>query len=326
MSEADRVEITVLVDNWVDMLLPNEVVGDHCLSRVGLIEHFDPKEQPPQAENGIAFLVRATAGRHTTTVLFDVGLTGKVLAHNFAALHLDPASIDHVAISHGHPDHYGGIFSLLGLRDRTVPVVTHSDAFLPRYALMGDGRAAPFYNAAFRQQDVDDAGGRLVLSRDPLELGYGLITTGEIPRLNDYEGTPVPPTMRSPGLYQVGADGDRRVDAVMDEIALLIHVSGAGVIALTGCAHAGVVNTLTQAKSLLGADTRLLAVCGGFHLGFPTTPAENVTKTVSALNELGLELVMPMHCSGLRAQVALSQQFDGQYVQPSVGTTLRFGG
>ncbi|WP_329387947.1 MBL fold metallo-hydrolase [Streptomyces sp. NBC_01716] len=120
MFEADSVTITVLVENQVDMLLPDQAspaggtaggsggADDHCVSRYGLIEHFDPKRVPPQAENGISFLVEAVRGRHSVRVLFDVGLTGTVLEHNTRVLGVDPASIDHVVISHGHPDHFGG--------------------------------------------------------------------------------------------------------------------------------------------------------------------------------------------------------------------------
>src|SRR5262245_5603435 len=101
MFTADRVEITVMVENWVDMLLPDtpcrhpeqhdgeaaaETAHLHCVSRAGLIHHFDPKLIPPQAENGISLLVKAWRGERQTTVLFDVGLTGTVLAHNFRAL------------------------------------------------------------------------------------------------------------------------------------------------------------------------------------------------------------------------------------------------
>lgn len=135
--QADSVEITVLVENWVDMLLPDLALGDtdHCV-RTGLIEHFDVGKLPPQAENGISLLVRARKGRHTSTVLFDAGLTGTVLLHNLAALGLDATSIDHVVISHGHPDHYGGLLVLLESLERTVAVATHEDAFLPRYAVI----------------------------------------------------------------------------------------------------------------------------------------------------------------------------------------------
>lgn len=323
MFQADRLEITVMVENWVDMLLADSKVGDHCVDRTGLMEHFDPKEMPPQAENGISFLVKAWVGRRKTTILFDFGLTGRVLEHNFRALRESPLDIDHVVLSHGHPDHYGGIYSLLGMLDRHVPIASHVDAFLPRYAVMADGRTSPFYNAPFNEEAVEGAGGRLVLSRDPLELGHGILTTGEIPRLTDYEGTPTPATLRAPGLYQVAADGSRRVDQVTDELALIIDVRDRGLVILTGCAHAGVVNTIMRAQELVG-DRPILAVAGGFHLGFPTTPDANIARTMTALRDLDVQLVMPMHCSGLPAHIAASKEFGERYVQPSVGTTLRF--
>jgi 7,8-dihydropterin-6-yl-methyl-4-(beta-D-ribofuranosyl)aminobenzene 5'-phosphate synthase len=346
MITADRAEITVMVENWVDMLLPDIAAdqrdhGDsdgedahghaghrhdhlHCVSRAGLIHHFDPKRIPPQAENGISLLVKVWRGRSSATVLFDVGLTGSVLAHNFRALDEDPALIDHVVISHGHPDHYGGIHELLGMVDRQVPVATHPHAFLPRYAVMGDGRVAPFYNMAFNEGTLDDEGGRLVLSREPLELGWGLRTTGQIPREVPFEGPRPAPSPGAPGLYQVDADGGFVTDEVWDEQGLVIDVAGEGLVVLTGCAHAGAVNTIHRAREICG-DKPIRAVLGGFHLGFPTTPAENVELTKDAMIDLDVKLIMPMHCSGLRAHAAFSQAAPERYVQPSVGTVLRFG-
>jgi len=67
------------------------------------------------------------------------------------------------------------------------------------------------------------------------------------------------------------------------------------------------------------------AVMGGFHLGFPTTPKENVAKTVAAFHDLEVRTVVPMHCSGLRAHVAMSTDLADRYVQPAVGTTFVFG-
>ncbi|MGH9102244.1 MAG: MBL fold metallo-hydrolase [Acidimicrobiales bacterium] len=327
MFQADGVEILVLVESWVDMLLADQEPGEgstHCVSRAGLVHHFDPKLVPPQAENGISLLVRARRGRHEHVTLFDVGLTGTVLAHNISALGVDPRAIDHVVISHGHPDHYGGITSLLGLVGRPVPVATHSDAFLPRYAVMGDGRASSFYNAAFNEADLTAAGGRPVLTRAPLELGWGVLTTGEIPRKVDFEGPRPPASPRAAGLYQVHADGSFGLDEVWDEQGLVIDVRDEGLVVLTGCAHAGVVNTVLRARELAG-DKPIRAVMGGFHLGFPTTPAENVGKTLDALAELDVGMIMPMHCSGLRAHTAFSTSLGDRYVQPSVGTVLRFG-
>jgi 7,8-dihydropterin-6-yl-methyl-4-(beta-D-ribofuranosyl)aminobenzene 5'-phosphate synthase len=322
MWQAEYVEITVLVENWVDMLLP-ESDGDHCFSRFGLIEHFDPKLIPPVAENGISLLVRTRRGRHTSTTLFDVGLTGHALTHNLKALRVDPAEIDQVVISHGHPDHFGGIHALLDTLGAPLPVVTHPDAFLPRYAVMGDGRAAPFYNQAFSEDALGRGGGRVVANKDPMDFGFGVFTTGEIPRAVSFEGPPTQ-SLGSPGLWQVNHDGHFVPDQVWDEQGLVIDVKDEGLIVLTGCAHAGVINTIHQARSIAG-DRPVRAVIGGFHLGFPTTPAENVARTVDSMKELEVRSVVPMHCSGIRAHAAFLQQLPGSYIQPSVGTTFRFG-
>ncbi|QNN54580.1 MBL fold metallo-hydrolase [Nocardioides mesophilus] len=327
MFTADSVEVLVLVENQVDMLLadqhPSE--GDlHCVTRAGLVQHFDPKEVPPVAENGLSLLVTARRGRYATRVLFDVGLTGTALAHNLAALGEDPSTIDHVVISHGHPDHYGGIHRFLDLVGHPVPVATHPDAFLPRYAVMGDGRTSSFYNAAFNAPQIEDGGGRLVLNRDAIDLGWGITTTGEIPREVAFEGPRPPAAPGAPGLYQVARDGHYGLDEVWDEQGLVIDVAGEGLVVLTGCAHAGVVNTVRQAMRLR-PDRPVRAVMGGFHLGFPTTPGENVAHTVRALGDLGVGTIMPMHCSGLRAHTAFSTELANSYVQPAVGTVLRFG-
>jgi 7,8-dihydropterin-6-yl-methyl-4-(beta-D-ribofuranosyl)aminobenzene 5'-phosphate synthase len=310
------------------MLLPNRVHElDDCLTalhRTGLIEHFDPKEIPPQAENGISILAAVRTGRHTQQTLFDLGLTGSVLSHNLVALRRDPAAIDHVVISHGHPDHYGGIARFLEMLSRPIPVATHPQAFLPRYALMSDGRASAFYNQAFQQEDLERRGARLVLSKEPLELGWGILTTGEIPRVVDFEGPPKSMSRGDPGLYQVSEDGQYRIDEVWDEQGLIIDVKGEGLVVLTGCAHAGVVNTILRAREICG-EKPIRAVLGGFHLGFPTTPTENVEKTVEALRDLDVRVIVPMHCSGLNAHRQFMDVLPTRYVQPAVGTTLMIG-
>jgi 7,8-dihydropterin-6-yl-methyl-4-(beta-D-ribofuranosyl)aminobenzene 5'-phosphate synthase len=325
MWRADNVEILVLVENQIDMLLPD--LGEdsgHCVSRAGLIHHFDPKEIPVQAENGISLLVTARRGPHELRVMFDVGMTGRVMLHNLKALHQDLNTVDHIVISHGHPDHYGGIIPVLEEFPRSVPVATHPDAFLPRYAVMGDGRVASYYNEGFQPDRLEGGPGRPVLTKDPLELGNGVLTTGEIPRNTDFEGPVISEDTRKPGLYQVAADGQLRTDEVWDEQGLVIDLGSGGLVVLTGCAHAGVVNTIHRAQELTGNE-RIRAVMGGFHLGFPTTPPENVDKTLEAIRALEVETVMPMHCSGLRAHTAFSTGMDRNYVQPAVGSVLTFG-
>lgn len=323
--QADSVEITVLVENWVDMLLPDLELGDggHCV-RSGLIDHFDQRRIPPQAENGISLLVTARSGRHTSTAMFDAGLTGSVLMHNLGVLDADAREIEHIVISHGHPDHFGGLFSFLDAFDRTIPVATHRDAFLPRYAVMGDGRTSPYYNQAFTTDNVERRGGRPVLGEGALDLGCGMVTTGFIPRKVPFEGPVEPSAPHAPGLYQVREDGTYGLDEVLDEQGLVIDVKDKGLVVLTGCAHAGVLNTIDRAREICGPKP-VHAVLGGFHLGFPTTPGENVRRTVDGMLERDVAHIIPMHCSGLPAHAAFRDQLPERYLQPAVGTVLRFG-
>lgn len=323
--QADSVEITVLVENWVDMLLPDRSLSadDHCV-RTGLIEHFDQGRIPPQAENGISLLVTAYRQGRSTTVLFDAGLTGSVLIHNLKALGVDASSIDHVVISHGHPDHYGGLLMLLDNLQRTLPVATHEDAFLPRYAVMGDGRVSTYYNQRFTPEAIESRRGRPVLTSGALDLGCGIYTTGTIPRHVQFEGPVEPAQPHAAGLYQVRRDGGYGLDEVWDEQGLVIDVRDKGLVVLTGCAHAGVLNTIDRAKQVSGNE-RVHAVMGGFHLGFPTTPASNVERTLTGLQEREVAWVMPMHCSGLATHANFSAGLADRYLQPSVGTILRFG-
>lgn len=327
MLQADSVSVLVLVENWIDMLLPDvgELgIDDHCVTRFGLLEHFDSRRLSPQAENGISLLVTARRGRHETRILFDAGLTGTVLEHNLRVFDVAPESIDYVVISHGHPDHFGGIHRMLAQRTTAVPVITHHDAELPRIGVLADGRATSVYNADFTAARLESEGGIVVQTRDAIDLGLGCYTTGEIPRTNDFEDQTPDFQTGAPGSYLIDRDGARRPDRVIDEQALVIDVRDQGLVILTGCAHAGVINTITQARRVCG-DKPIRAVIGGFHLGFPSTPTECVGLTANALRDLDVRSVVPMHCSGLRAHAHFADALDGSYVQPAVGSALHFG-
>ncbi len=317
MDKADSVIITILVENYIDMLLADQ----ECVNRCGLIHHFDVKKTPVQAESGVSFLVEVLRGQTTYRVLFDVGMTPAVIQNNLRALSIDASQIDHIVISHGHPDHYGGLEGALAAIGHRVPVATHPEAFEPRYAVMPDGRVAPFYNFSFDRARLESLGAHFVLSRTPIDVGPGIITTGEIPRETDFEG-PRPPKGFA-GLYQI-IDGKYQYDQVMDEVALVINVRNRGLIVLTGCAHAGVINSIHQAQRLTGVD-HIVAIMGGFHLGFPGTPPEFLPKTVAALKEIGAEFVCPMHCSGLHPLATVMTEIPKTFLQYAVGTRLTIG-
>jgi 7,8-dihydropterin-6-yl-methyl-4-(beta-D-ribofuranosyl)aminobenzene 5'-phosphate synthase len=109
MRECDELTLTVLVDNYIDMLMSNSP----GITRQGMPEHFGARRGTPLAENGISFLLEVTVDGRTTTILFDAGMSPIPLVHNAELLGVDLTKVDQVVLSHGHPDHFGGIYAAL---------------------------------------------------------------------------------------------------------------------------------------------------------------------------------------------------------------------
>src|SRR5262249_36280277 len=145
-----------------------------------------------------------------------------------------------------------------------------------------------------------------------------VLITGEIDRTTDFEHGMPPP-------HQAWTGADWRHDPlVIDDQALVVHVRDRGLVVLTGCGHAGAVNTVRHAARLT-AVARLHAVRGGLPLGGPAFEPI-IDPTVAALTELAPDLVVPGHCTGWRAQHALAAALPDAWLQSSSGTTYTLTG
>ena len=101
-----------------------------------------------------------------------------------------------------------------------------------------------------------------------------------------------------------------------------MHVRDRGLVVLTGCGHAGIVNIVRYAKKLTGIE-QVYAVLGGFHLNGPIF--EPIIPAVAdALAAFKPQWIVPAHCTGWRAQTALAARFPDAYIQNTVGTRFDF--
>jgi 7,8-dihydropterin-6-yl-methyl-4-(beta-D-ribofuranosyl)aminobenzene 5'-phosphate synthase len=152
----------------------------------------------------------------------------------------------------------------------------------------------------------------VIEDRQPSFLLDGrLLVTGEVDRSTDFE--------RGMPTHQAWRDGDWRPDPLIhDDQAVLLHVRDKGLVVLTGCGHAGIVNIVRHAKRLTGID-QVYAVLGGFHLSGPAFEPI-IGPTVAALAAEDPALVVPAHCTGWKAQHALAAGLPAAFRPNAVGS------
>jgi 7,8-dihydropterin-6-yl-methyl-4-(beta-D-ribofuranosyl)aminobenzene 5'-phosphate synthase len=160
---------------------------------------------------------------------------------------------------------------------------------------------------------LEREGFAVIERRQPSLLVGGILITGEVDRVTEFE-------RGMPPQHQAWDGRSWQHDpTVIDDQALVINVRGRGLVVITGCGHAGVVNIIRHAMRLTGVRS-LLAVIGGFHLSGPAFEPV-IEPTVAALTELAPGMLAPGHCTGWRAQHTLAATLPDAWVQASVGTT-----
>jgi 7,8-dihydropterin-6-yl-methyl-4-(beta-D-ribofuranosyl)aminobenzene 5'-phosphate synthase len=314
LAPVDALTITTLVDNVTDALLAD--TGPAKRAPFALAT----KGSILRAEHGFSALVTVTKGSRTTRVLFDAGITPDGLVENMGRLELSLGDIDIVVLSHGHWDHTTGMQGLAQALGRAnLPVLIHPE-FWNRRRIALPGRE-PLELPSTSRRALEGAGFEVVEQRMPSFLLDGsLLVTGEVDRTTGFEqGLPAHEALR---------DGGWTPDPlVLDDqalVALVALVRGRGLVVLTGCGHAGIVNTLRHVQRLTG-EPRLHAVIGGFHLSGPRFEPI-IEPTCNALAELAPDHLVPCHCTGWRATHALAARFPAAFIQNSVGTRIELDG
>jgi 7,8-dihydropterin-6-yl-methyl-4-(beta-D-ribofuranosyl)aminobenzene 5'-phosphate synthase len=328
LSHTQTATITVLVDNRADLIVKS----------TDTVRRYT--EEPLLAEHGFAALIelgdrsdRSDAG---VRILWDAGMTHIALLENMRRMQIDPATIDVIALSHGHGDHTAAmaeVIKAMGVlpeprkweadatleeirewtQGRRVPLVAHPAAFRERWGIGKDGsRYGPVLPPP--RAEWEAVGAQVILSEGPYQLGPGCWTTGFVPRLSFEKAG-----RSSTRAYR---EGDAFLqDDLEDDQAIAIHVAGKGLVVLAGCAHSGIVNTVRYARQISGVE-RVWAILGGFHLA----PADDdeIAQTIDAIAEIGPAMVVPSHCTGFRAICEFSRRMPEQFVLGVVGTTYLF--
>ena len=311
LNTVDKVEILTLQDNYIEMTaMDNSAV----IARAMPLKDGEISASI-LAEHGFSALVKTTSAGITHSLLFDFGFSENGAAQNAATLGVNMSEVEAIALSHGHSDHTGGmekITALIGKRD--IPFVVHPSAFKsPRYIKLGEEFKLNF--PKLTRDMIKQAGLSMIETEKPYPmLDNTILFLGEIPHATDFEqGWPLPHCQK---------DGKEVWDPIEDDTSIVMNLKDKGLVIVSGCAHAGIVNTVRHAMAVTGID-KIHAVMGGFHLSGPFFEPI-IDRTTQELQKLHPAYLIPTHCTGRKAIMAMEKQMPEQFILNMAGTKLTF--
>ena len=317
LEPVDSVVVTTLMDNVTDIFMPDQGparrAGPAGGSRPAATMAGGQAPDVLIAEHGFSVLVTVAKAGREHRFLFDAGTSPDGVVTNMSRLDIDPGSIEAIVCSHGHFDHTTGLDGLIRVLGRTsMPVLIHPH-FWRRRRIALPGRE-PLEIPTTSRRALTGAGFDIIEEQQPSFLfERSVLVTGEVPRITGYE----------PGFppQQAWLDGSWQADPlVLDDQALIVNVTGKGLVVLTGCGHAGVVNIARYARRLTGGQP-LYALLGGFHLNGPLFEPL-IPRVLDDLAAMNPGVLVPAHCTGWRAQHAMSARFPAAYIPNTVGSSF----
>lgn len=261
-----------------------------------------------RAEHGLVLLLTYRAEDRDHQVLLDTGQTGETLLWNLDVLKIGLDHLRAVVLSHGHYDHTGGLIALLNRMKKSIPVLAHPLFHGPRLQLEPVFRSVGLKHSL---ASIQDAGGELVMAANPIHLRSDVLTSGTISRTEALE--------RNEAFRRVQGQ-EILNDEIEDDLALYVDLGSPGLLIVTGCCHAGLMNTVRHAVKITG-NRKIRAIVGGLHLA--GAGEDRLTKTVEFLKEIKPDMLVPLHCTGWPETSYLRQALGDVVKLVGVGDEIR---
>ena len=265
-------------------------------------------------EWGFAALVEADGHR----ILVDTGAKPDTVLLNARQLNLDLSDVREVILTHNHDDHTGGLLTLrreLTKKNPAALSVAHVGKGI-FYSRPAEGNGKEDNVMIGLRKEYEATGGKFVEHDGPAELFPGAWLTGPVPRIYPERNWSVKGKVQTPaGLVE---------DTIPEDQSLVLNTDK-GLVMVSGCGHAGVINTMTFAEKEF-PSTPVYALIGGFHL-FAATD-QQLDWTADKLKDFGVSYLIGAHCTGIEAVYRIREKLNlprHSAVVGAVGATFVLG-
>jgi 7,8-dihydropterin-6-yl-methyl-4-(beta-D-ribofuranosyl)aminobenzene 5'-phosphate synthase len=322
----DRLSVRLVVDSYFDLFMPKATHSHVAIEHVSRI--LGRETSTLACEWGLSLHLESDKAGEKHQYLLDFGFTPEIINRNFDLLGIEAEKLDGLILSHSHRDHYGGLVGFVGhYRDR-----------LRDDLKLYTGGDLTYREKWYRAREGEQPASMVALDGAALSAAHvetvccghahaleGPFTSGAIGRTS-FEHV-LPNTLVEPTPADHFTEEERRgrlvPDKHPDEHATCYVVQGRGLVVISSCGHAGLINTVRTARAVSGVE-KLHAVIGGFHLG--AAPQDYIDHTVAELKALAPDVLVPMHCTG-RAFIAKAlEEMPEQTVLSNTGSRFTFGG
>lgn len=239
------------------------------------------------AEHGLSVYIEHEAGN----LLFDTGATD-VFAKNAAVMGLNLCKINSIVLSHGHYDHCGGLVHF-PFNEAQPKVYIHPYAFSKRYAADSVSGKKNEIGIPWRREDHPFIDGNIVFTGNSMEISPAFSLMGQLQSLASLEEEPK-------GFFTECKAGFETDNLCGEQ--LLICEDGEGLHVFSGCSHHGIVSLLLAVKKKFPGK-KITSVTAGMHL--PDEQSARLDKTIGFLMDSGIDLIIPLHCTGIFAITAI---------------------
>jgi 7,8-dihydropterin-6-yl-methyl-4-(beta-D-ribofuranosyl)aminobenzene 5'-phosphate synthase len=294
-----------------------------------------PSVKTLHSEWGLATAIQSRIGSDTRQFMLDFGYTPEALLNNIDFIGVDASKMQALVLSHGHYDHLGGMIGFLQKNRSRLPAnltlyVGGEDNFCQRRT----NSATPGHFAdwgVLDRRELEKLDVKIVMCERPTVIEGHAFTTGNIPRTS-FEKV-FPNTLVS---YHKSADGvgcnmpaaDAKAkgefvqDEHLDEHATCFNVKDRGLVVISSCGHAGIVNSVRQAIAVSGVN-KVHAVMGGFHL-FQADEGY-LKRVIAELQSMNPDALIPLHCSGPEMVRLTREVAPEKLITSTTGTEFTFG-